>query len=516
MNTHHLALLLLATLLPAQEGTRQVPPGREVRQHKLLSFNATDTWKLEVHKGEILHCRVSSAAFDPVLTLADSAGKVLAEVDGHGTHSELYLRMPATGSVQFEVRGQENRGGGRYDLHLWRYRTQDLAAETRVSHRFGKERWWHYHLELRKGQILVPDIRGAGRITLVFDMDRNGLSAQTGGYAIPRDGSYFVRVEGQHEHEVSFAYTLSRQVQLPENGKVREQLTPRQMVVWRRQLKAGEAWHFHMCVDGSQPHFDVWSPTPGHGPAFVWTGRLSKGGSQHSWLLVRRDCELQFRIHNHHAHGPTEYELCVDQPGLPVATGAQLEGQLPLGGAVLFRLDTRPGELLRVTAQSTAFDGQLDLWLPDGHIPLKNDDRGTLDRNPELRFLVTRPGTHRILLFSPGGYASGPFRLEVESLPIPALQLGGELEIELTHRGTQYVHLELAQGQEVWLNARSARCDPELTVERPDGKRMGTWGGGDIGHNALAPIRAPQSGRYTIHVHSRDRAGSCRLRAIRP
>ena len=189
------ALLAAICSISAQDNVRVVPPGREIRDTKLLTLGKTDRWELEIVAGEMLNCVVDSSAFDPVLELVDGDGNVLGTNDGKGTRSQLWLRMKKGGKVAFRVRGFEGSGGGQYNFWLQRYRTQELEPDGTTTHRFGREQWWHYLIPLKAGDVLVPTATGHGRVTAVYDMDRKGVVSLHGGYRAPHDGSYFVRIE---------------------------------------------------------------------------------------------------------------------------------------------------------------------------------------------------------------------------------------------------------------------------------------------------------------------------------
>ena len=90
----HTGICVLLLLLPwgsayAQGAVSAVPPGREVRQQKLLSPTLTDVWKLDVEADEVLGYTVDSAQFDPVLELYDVGGERLGTHNGEHQHAEL-------------------------------------------------------------------------------------------------------------------------------------------------------------------------------------------------------------------------------------------------------------------------------------------------------------------------------------------------------------------------------------------------------------------------------------------
>ena len=509
------ATLAMVSTLPAQEIARAVPPGREVRDTKLLTLGKTDRWDLTVAAGEMLWCVVESSTFDPVLELVDSDGNVLGRHDGEGTRSELWRRMRVASRVAFRVQGFEGSGGGHYNFWLQHYRTEDLQPGGAAKHKFGRDKWWHYLVPLKAGDVLVPTASGAGRVTAVYDMQRKGVGAVMGGYRAPHDGSYFVRIEGRRGRTSRFECALARQRPLPEDGAVRDAIPPHGFDFWRVWLQAGEAYAFHLQMPEAQLAFDLREPVPGRGPAFVWTGTLDKGGSRRRWLVARRDCNLELLLRNK-TGAQASYRASLRAPSAGLVEGTPVEETLALGGGDVYRLPTVPGQLLRVSMASGAFDGQIDLWDPDGNVVVRCDDAGPMDRNPSLTFLVVRPGCHRLLVFSPGGCGGGAYSLRVDSIAVPQLDFERPLELTVAARATTYCHLRLTRNQEVWLSLRSREFDVAVTVLVPDGRRIGTWEGGGIGGDVLTAFAAPTGGRYTLQVHSRSRAGTCEVRAVRP
>ena len=121
-----------------------------------------------------------------------------------------------------------------------------------------------------------------------------------------------------------------------------------------------------------------------------------------------------------------------------------------------------------------------------------------------------------MLIFSPGGCGGGDYSLRVDSIDIPELVGDRPLEVAVGAHATEYCHLQLALGQELWLSVRSHDFDAAVTVLAPDGRKVGTWEGGGIGKDALAAFAARAAGRFTLLVHSRTGPGRCVLRAVTP
>ena len=120
--------LFATACLVAQGSQREVTPGREFHESKVLTPGQTDVWQLDVVADEVLRCRVTANDLDPVLELVDGDGNLLARNDGKGSQSYLQFRVEHAGDVSFRVRGFQNAGGGRYELFLERYVAPSVAV----------------------------------------------------------------------------------------------------------------------------------------------------------------------------------------------------------------------------------------------------------------------------------------------------------------------------------------------------------------------------------------------------
>ena len=511
-------LLLGFSTLPgwAQDQVRTVPPGREVRDNKLLTPGLTDTWNLEVEKDEILWCIVSSQAFDPVLDLVDHEGNQLASHDGKGTRSELWLRMPKGGAFEFRVRPYQGSGGGQYSFWLQRYRTQTVETDAEVSHRFGREQWWHYRVALQVDELLVPTILGEGRITALFDETRKPMPEVHGAYRAPHDGHYIIRVEGRENHTHQFQCRLARQRPLPPSGPLKDRAEPYGLDVLRMSLCAGEAYVFDLAMPSAQCVLNVLerNPVPGR-PGFVWTGSIEKGGRFRRWYTARYDCEIEILLRNENsAAAPYTASLVAIRKN--VEPHRAMHGRLAVGGGDMVLLPDVAGQLLNISVQSDTFDPQIDILDPFGNLVGKADDKGPLDRNTDHTFMVVRPGRYRLLIFTPGGVGGGDYTLVAEPTSIPQVTFDAPRALSLKNQANAYAYAELRGGHEVWLSVRSRSADTALTVIDPDGNVVGTFEGGGRGGDVLAAFVPASQGRYTLQVHRRSGSGDCVLGVFAP
>ncbi|MCB9879361.1 MAG: PPC domain-containing protein [Planctomycetes bacterium] len=506
-------LVLSPALVLAQEGRIEVPDGREFQQYKVLTLGLTDRWEFDLEQDEFVHCVVESGEFDPVLELLDDQGERYGRNDGEGTRSELTWWAPKKGRLTFAVQGYEGRGGGNYRFWLLRYRTERLAVGGAVEHEFGEDRWWHFRVAAKKGDVLIPRVPFGGQLTAVMDAGQQRLPEWHGGYTATGDGDVLLRVEGGEKSRFRVDVQLARQAELAASGLLHDEIPTGGMHVVRHDFAPG-AWTFELDEPQHDLDIDFRDVAPGRHPRFTWTGQLNKNGRRRQWLLVREPLRAELVLRNH--HGTAGYCGKFVPAGEAVTIGEPQLAQLPLGGGRLFRIDAKPGQLLRVAAASDAFDVRLDLWTPDGGVH-GFDDRARLDLGAQHAFLVQQRGVHHALVYTSGGAGSGEFQLLVEDLPIPDLAVGAPLAVQIGGLvGNGYVHLSCNGGERLWLSLDSDAFDPALVVFDPDGAQVACFEGGGVGWNVLNGFEAQKAGVYTLQVVTRRGAGSGTLRAIMP
>lgn len=518
-----IAALCAGVSVHSQETTREVPPGREFQQWKVLTTGLTDCWKLEVSAGEVLHCIVEAPEFDPVLTLVGNDGEVLAENDGEGSRSEIRRSVAIAGEVQLRIQGFEGRGGGRYSFWLARYTTTPQSATGETMGEFGSEQWRHVAIDLRAGEVLVPTVYGDGRLSAVFDFARGvAMPALLGGYQAQHDGAYHLRIEGAEGRRFRLRSTLARRRELSQPSQLEEAIPPQGFDSWTAHIDKGLVYRFDLAMPGrqlqmllrEQPNLDR-AKAEQEGPSFKRLATIDKGGRRHQWVLALADAPLELLLRNT-GEQEVPLQLAFAAASAEVAAPTPVEGRLELGSGQLYSLQAKTGQLIDLSLQSAHFDGAVQIFDPDGASLDIIDDAGPLERDPRHLLLIHRSGCYRLLVFAFGNGGSGSYALRTDLVEVPELGLGSSLTLELAAGGVRCAQLELQAGQEVWLSARSAKVDAGVSVIDPSGRGVGTWEGGGVDHNVLFAVRAAHSGRYTLQLHSRSGSGNCELRAILP
>jgi hypothetical protein len=102
--------------------------------------------------------------------------------------------------------------------------------------------------------------------------------------------------------------------------------------------------------------------------------------------------------------------------------------------------------------------------------------------------------------------------LQTKSQPLPQIAPGQSLAVQWG----SHVHLELQQGECVWLSLRSASFDAALQVVDPTGDAGFVAEVGGLGGDVLVAYCARCAGRHTLIVHARSGGGDGELRVVRP
>jgi hypothetical protein len=502
---------VFAGAMLAQEVLRDVVPGREFSDTKVLTPGQSDLWAIECKPDEVLKCRVSAVDLDPVLDLLDAQRLVLASDDGAGSESYVQYRVVGGGQVHFRVRGFQGAGGGRYTLSLERYVATPLAVGGEVSGEFPRERWYHVRLQCEKNDRLVPVVTG-GRLTSVVQFAANvGLGENLGAYTAPAAGEYHLRIEGNERTKFSVRTLVPVYREAVAGEPFAASVAPFGLDIVHMRLPAGAASMLDLAMPGVQ--LQHWHRLLGEDPRWRELGNAQKGGRSRRLFQPEHDLDLQLWLRNVDG-AAANYEFSHLLPDRALAAQGATDGSLPLGNLGCYTLPAQEGEVLTLRVHAEAFDAAVVVCAPNGETLASLGDSGPLDRDPSLTFCAPFSGQYRVIPYAEGHTGSGPYRVEVARQPVPALTFDRALELRAEPGHDAYARITLAAGQEVWLSCRSRDCDVALSMDDDQGPRLGTWEGGGTDRNVLCAVRAPRAGSYTIFVHSRGGAGICQLRAF--
>ena len=501
---------LLTASIAAQEVHREVIPGREFRDSKVLTPGQVDLWNLDVEANEVLRCDVSAQDLDPVIDLVDADGDVLLSDDGEGSKCYLQYRAPIAGKLVIRVRGFQGAGGGRYELALERYVAPALDVGQRVDGTFGVERWAHVRLQLERGDVVVPVVHGASLTSFWLFAERRPIAARLGAYVAPEAGEYHLRLEGPHEQRWQLRTLRARRLDARDGEPVAESVEPHGLDIVRVTLPADAAMRFDLQTPGAE--LQRWHELLGERPRWFEHGNYGKWGLDRRVFWSPRELAVDLWLRNPHGSA-TAYEFAVSRADVDVP-GPGEASQLPLGDVRVHRLHVEVGEILHVHVRSSAFDPGVALFDPDGQHLGSYHDRAPLDRSASATFHARRGGDYRIVVSCEANTGGGEYSLDVRRLEVPELPLARPLQVTCGPHDDANARLQLRAGQEVWLSVRSGACDAAVTIVDDRGERLGTFEGGGVGGDVLTALRRDHDTRLTLFVHSRGGSGTCVLQAL--
>jgi hypothetical protein len=514
------AALPLAIPLVSQEQVRDV--GRPGEQNKHLTTDTVDLWRLEAKADEILRVSVSSRAFDPVLELVRLGDNdtivesVVPEVDDDGSESWLLKRLATSGRYGIRVHGPGNRGGGNYRFWIERMTSVDLPPGAReIEGRLGEDGLAHVRVVAKKGEALAPF--GAGVAELIDPMG-HALPAWEGCYDAERDGEHYVRVRGQAGAPFRAGSERGRRRPIGAAAETTENLPAYGLDEWtfaghvdefRTLMIRGERLAVRLLTEPDKTNAGLENRPP-----LRWLPMHGKGRIQRHACVLGRDREYRLQIRS--ASPETRpYELRFGDTSVPLAPAEPVERVLAVGGAEFFTFAAKPGQVLRIDAESQAFDPLVRLTTASG-LPCGENDDGGSDLASRYGWLVTSAGTVRAQVACFGDGGGGKYRLTLTDVPVPSLAIGKPETGTLGEGATEHWHFAGRAGQTLFFSARSQDVDTMLTLHDPTGVAIGSDedGGGD--RNALLALRLPRDGRYTLAVGARGGRGEYQLQAIDP
>src|SRR6185295_13034230 len=94
-------------------------------------------------------------------------------------------------------------------------------------------------------------------------------------------------------------------------------------------------------------------------PEIVLLPVASRGGKLRFAAVLGREGRYQLQLV---ATSAATYKLTTRDPGVPLTTGKDVGGELPVGGAVFYHFQATPGQLLQLALTSEKFVPQLRLY----------------------------------------------------------------------------------------------------------------------------------------------------------
>jgi hypothetical protein len=213
------------------------------------------------------------------------------------------------------------------------------------------------------------------------------------------------------------------------------------------------------------------------------------------------------------AETDSTYKLSASDPSAPIATGKDIEAQLPVGGSKFYTFKATPGQLFHANLASSSFVPTLRLYDARGQlVEASGSDTDALEGR--ITHMVLKAGEYRLQVSSAGDGGGGEFRQSLTETKLKELEIGGRGKGTMEPGVTDFWAFTGKAGQPVFLNVKSAAFDPAVSLRSPDGVQLAADNKGDTATGSLLALRLPKTGRYTVWIASQRGAGDYTVRLI--
>ncbi len=517
-----LALLVLAVSARGQESVRNL--SRPGQYSKFLTPGQVDRWLFEGEKGETIIAHVASREFDPILELVKGGAKddkPLVEVDDPGNESRFSLRLPEKGKYEIRVHAFKYQGGGNYTLQVRRFQARPLAVGKPLIGAFDREGKSYYYFPGAKGQVLIPELKGASsEAWKMLDFKGREMRDWAGTVALEDDGEYSLVVSGHPEYRYDLLVREARRQDLAQGKGLAGSLQQGELDVWSFQGKPGDFRLLEVEKKGELLSRLIYAPLekkseqriarPGERPEIALLPVASRGGRLRFAAILGREGRYQLQLL---AATPASYKLTVRDPSVPVAWGPEVEGNLPVGGAAFYTFKAVPGQLFQAGLASQKFVPVLRLYdVHGGLVGSSGDDADGLAGR--ITHMVVNEGLYRLQVSSLGDGGGGDFRLALKETKLKELQVGGRGQGTVPPGAMDFWAFPGKEGQTVFLSVRSAAFEPTVSLRSPDGVLLAVDNKGSAATGSLLALKLPRTGRYTVWISPRRGAGEYTVRLI--
>ena len=517
-----LLMLCGGTVAVAQESVRQIEGTGQF--DKYLTPGLLDCWIIEGEKGETVIAHVSTKQFDPILELAvpgEKEDKVLFAVDDKGSESRFSIRLPETGEYSIRVHAFEYKGGGNYSLQIRRFHATPLTIGKTVVGTIDREGKGYRWFEAKRDQVVTIGLTGtSSRSWELLDGKGRRIDDWAGAAAIDEDGVHSLVVSGNPGSRYELVIREARQRELNAGKELAGRLDQSEMDVWNFEGKPGD---FRLVTVERQGQLDarlIYAPrekkdveriaSRSELPEIKFVPVASKGRYLRFAAVLGRQGRYQLQLA---AESTASYSMEMRDPTLPIATGQDLPGTLPVGGSAFYHFRAAPSQLLSASLKSDEFDPTLSLYDDRGDLIAKNDD-GDGSLGSLITRMIVGEGSYRLHVASLGNGGGGEYELGFRERKLNELKIDGRGTGALELNGTDFWAFTGTENQTVLLSVRSSACNPTVSLYSPEGVRLASDDDGGVGTDSLLAVELPKTGRYTIRVSSKRGAGEYTLRLI--
>jgi hypothetical protein len=200
-------------------------------------------------------------------------------------------------------------------------------------------------------------------------------------------------------------------------------------------------------------------------------------------------------------------------PSVPIESGGEVSGNLPVGGAAFYSFKAASGQLFQASVTSQKFVPVLRLY------DMRGNALGVSDANADglegrLTHMFMKEGLYRLQVSSLGNGGGGDFHQTLKEIKLKELQVGGRGQGRVQPGATEFWAFSGKEGQTVFLNVRSSEFEPAVSLFSPDGVRLAADDNGSDTAGSLLALKLPRTGRYTVRISSCRGGGEFSIRLI--
>lgn len=494
--------------------------GAEVTQQLILTPGDKGEWLVDAQAGETIVASAKSTVFDPAIEVVDSQGKVLASNDDEGPgiqNPRLAYRFATAGKYRVWVKGYKSAAGGPFELTLRRFVSTLVDAPTPKPVVLDEKGTQWLRVVGKKGRPFSVWLSSPSDAPGYELLGPNGKVLSEEEYPSIRsridlreveDGEYYVKVHARHmAKEVVEASTRNITAYPVELGKPIISRTLAADTIELAQLSVKEGDFFRIEISGSNPK--TWfavetmeSEGPPKEVAQVFDNRTKRRWAVY---LAKEKADVVVAVRQ---SGDTsaEYSLSILDTTMKVS-GGQVGRSLGLGQIDYYQVDGKSGDILRLQAESKAFDVQLRLLNSKG---VRIDEADDIPGSTNSVFTTVLPenGPYYLAVSSYGMGGSGEYRLTQEKVAPTQLLAGKPGAKSITPTDSHVWSINGKKGQRIVLSLNSSINRIDLTVAGPRGQGLRT-----AEQSRALIVSFPEDGEYTVWVRA-EGSGEYRIQLI--
>jgi hypothetical protein len=381
----------------------------------------------------------------------------------------------------------------------------------------------YHYFQATKDQILIPQVKGtSAEAWKLLDFKGRPLTDWAGSVHIEDNGECHLILSGPPDYRYDLVVREARGQDLAEGKELAAGLKPGEMDVWHLQGKPGDFRLLEVEKKGELHARLIYAPVDrksekrlgaggeGDRPEIAFLPVASRGGRLRFAAILGREGRYQLQLL---AETTVAYKLTGRDPSVALTWDKDVAGILPVGGAVFYSFQAKPGQLFQTNLGSQKFVPVLRVYDSQGTLVGQSGDDGD-SLEARITHMVVNEGTYRLQVSSLGDGGGGDFKQALVETKLKDLQLGGRGQGTVQPGATEFWAFTGKEGQTVFLNVRSAAFEPTVSVRSPDGVVLAADNKGSAATGSLVALKLPKTGRYTVGVSSLRGAGDYTVRLI--